>query len=1202
MDDDNRSPSGMSDDFATMRANDDASDLINFDNQAVDINNNVIDNAMDEGNGSESETDLLEGADLSWPTPGSSCLLSPMPILTPINSPLHVETVNANDYISEFARELAQYETEKFEKAVQDRMNDEEWTTPMKKIRREGMQTLPSINKTHNNDIRKRHPSGELVRLYDVTWKKHISTRSTVIPFPPLMWTGYSNMNFVKHLFPRFGERPRRTPSLNPYDFMEFQYTVEFRERTYGIVCDADAGYLNLIYTSPHPQFNLPLKDTKTTIAPIPTVMANPVLYQVVRRDEVAQVLILEAKDFFTFIDGREDLRLLRLTKYATDLLNERTGFDINQVSVSDLIWVHDVEIAPTGRTLAKRQKIFENMKKAQNSLIYVKTPSILFNVTHFTLVTPSTKIRKTLGIVTNYPGEQNGHNTKIEIVMENSTAPCSINMDSVPFSMEEVPKESLIWTDAREPTTHSCRFSASPIGPEQAKILHEKIATIWPIRMEESPSPTGIHKIDNKSLAKIKDRIEGFSSYGEDPQKALTQLALAYNVSCARLADAANSTEDKVWHHVDVSIISATPHLVSVYGILENRFHENGYIKGRQVLVIVEGFSRVYYMRIEKSELMPRKRTKDLGIYLTALSRHTVEFYDELCKLEKERCKMIHMSFILSDNAEQSDPLSAYMIRITDIPLNLEVNGGRVLHQTFSKIIPTNEVDDVSTIDTTSLKFEQACPDNIILQVQNRANRTIKLGEQQKIAIRAGLDLQQPVINIQSAYGSGKTLTLATLAALASIKMLGNRIVIITAVTNSAVAQAINTITQLADYRKDIVALRFVNDNAATDHPTDVDIVKILEYFENNHGLEMTLVQMARLREFLERRKHMFQLKNNKSLSDIPIADQEEYKISETRCSEIARNIIQMMFSIRMPNVIGITLSALLNATEKGGILESYLATNAERLMIINDESSQTPEPALTALALRFPKATFRFFGDRHQLQPYCRIKPTCFAARCGARGLASILSEAAEIPKVTLAETFRSHPDLNDLPNQMFYNNHLISGTLGSEREDVMKKMDMRYPSVFINIYKGEAITLNGGTSLKNEQEAQLTIKLANRLMQQGVNKEDLAVICIYNEQKRYIQHLNPALNVFTVDSVQGKEFEVVILLTTRTSTTYNAFMDEPTRTCVAITRARCALFTLGNRRALNTIPLWRTIISHHGRKNAIMSEVQALQQFKL
>lgn len=344
-----------------------------------------------------------------------------------------------------------------------------------------------------------------------------------------------------------------------------------------------------------------------------------------------------------------------------------------------------------------------------------------------------------------------------------------------------------------------------------------------------------------------------------------------------------------------------------------------------------------------------------------------------------------------------------------------------------------------------------------------------------------------------------------------------------------------------------------------------------------------------------------MLHLTNDNSLVDISINDQESYKIAETRCSHIVHGIIKTMMRVREPNVIGITTSTLLNITEKGNTLWQFFRDNSDRLMIINDESSQTPEPALTALALRFPEATFRFFGDRHQLQPYCKVKRTAFAAQCGARGLASVLSEAGAVSKVTLAETFRSHPQLNDLPNRLFYNGHLISGVPAEDRMRVMNSLKINHPYLFIDI-RGESTTAVGGTSLKNEKEADLAISLVKKLIRTGLDSKDIAIICMYNEQRKWIQSLKTTVTVTTVDSVQGKEFEAVILLTTKAIRSYNPFLDEPTRTNVALTRARSALFVLGNKYALTGIPLWREIIEYSSEKNLVWNEQEARTRLQL
>ncbi|VDO91763.1 unnamed protein product [Heligmosomoides polygyrus] len=82
----------------------------------------------------------------------------------------------------------------------------------------------------------------------------------------------------------------------------------------------------------------------------------------------------------------------------------------------------------------------------------------------------------------------------------------------------------------------------------------------------------------------------------------------------------------------------------------------------------------------------------------------------------------------------------------------------------------------------------------------------------------------------------------------------------------------------------------------------------------------------------------------------------------------------------------------------------------------VIAGEVSQTPEPAMVAIATRLPQARHIYIGDIHQLEPHVRCSRSSNPARFGARGVMELLLEKG-IPSAPLNTTFRCHPDLLEL-----------------------------------------------------------------------------------------------------------------------------------------------------------------------------------------
>lgn len=130
---------------------------------------------------------------------------------------------------------------------------------------------------------------------------------------------------------------------------------------------------------------------------------------------------------------------------------------------------------------------------------------------------------------------------------------------------------------------------------------------------------------------------------------------------------------------------------------------------------------------------------------------------------------------------------------------------------------------------------------------------------------------------------------------------------------------------------------------------------------------------------------------------------------------------------------MVCLTTSALQNVATSGGIFSDFLAGAKT---VIANEASQIPEPAMVAIATRLPQARHIYNGDIHQLEPHVRCLRSSSPARYGDRGVIELLLEKG-IPSTPLNTTFRCHPYLFELPNELCYHFNLRSGTQSAERQ---------------------------------------------------------------------------------------------------------------------------------------------------------------------
>ena len=105
--------------------------------------------------------------------------------------------------------------------------------------------------------------------------------------------------------------------------------------------------------------------------------------------------------------------------------------------------------------------------------------------------------------------------------------------------------------------------------------------------------------------------------------------------------------------------------------------------------------------------------------------------------------------------------------------------------------------------------------------------------------------------------------------------------------------------------------------------------------------------------------------------------------------------------------------------------------------------------------------------------------------------------------------------------------------------------------------------------GCGEENPEEARAVVALLQEYDRAGVPPEDIAVICPYRRQRTKIEaeliKVETRPHVYTIDSVQGREYPVVLLCLVRTDGRAG-FVASPNRLNVAISRAQRQLVFVG------------------------------------
>lgn len=250
----------------------------------------------------------------------------------------------------------------------------------------------------------------------------------------------------------------------------------------------------------------------------------------------------------------------------------------------------------------------------------------------------------------------------------------------------------------------------------------------------------------------------------------------------------------------------------------------------------------------------------------------------------------------------------------------------------------------------------------------------------------------------------------------------------------------------------------------------------------------------------------------------------------------------------------VGVPKRTLVNESNAKVIFCTISGRNGAKLRnqrvhaIFIDEAAMVPE-SLTWGLLREEVEYLFMVGDIKQLPAMVSKEGQLL---CHNRSLLERLSEQ-NFPITTLNEQRRMHPEILRFPNNCFYGGELRTSPM-------MQIQNLKYePYKVINVHGEEQKV---GTSFKNTNEAIVCVEIAKELRTSGLKVQ---ILVPYVAQVNEILAAGSGFSVCTIDSFQGKEEDVVILCTVRTSS--DGFWEDSRRLCVALTRAKHVLRVVGN-----------------------------------
>lgn len=325
------------------------------------------------------------------------------------------------------------------------------------------------------------------------------------------------------------------------------------------------------------------------------------------------------------------------------------------------------------------------------------------------------------------------------------------------------------------------------------------------------------------------------------------------------------------------------------------------------------------------------------------------------------------------------------------------------------------------------------------------------------------------------------------------------------------------------------------------------------------------------------ERRKLLKRKKTGRGL------EYEEERNINARLHQLTKELRDFEFGLRR-QIVQEAQVVLATHGGVGGVL------NRQKFdLVVMDEASQATEP-LSWVPITLAKKVI-FAGDSLQLPP------TIYSKKAAEDGLAHTLFDRLKKNlknefQSLLRIQYRMHNDIMRFSSDKFYEGKLLADEtvkshLAKDLPNVEKTELTSRPVLFIDTAgTGYSEVWNELLeSRENEGEANLTMRVYEKLRKMGITPDDIAIITPYVAQVKKIRAMAlERMEIGSVDSFQGREKEVVILSLVRSNETGEVgFLSDTRRMNVAMTRARRLLVVIGDSATISRHPFYHDFLNY-------------------
>lgn len=280
---------------------------------------------------------------------------------------------------------------------------------------------------------------------------------------------------------------------------------------------------------------------------------------------------------------------------------------------------------------------------------------------------------------------------------------------------------------------------------------------------------------------------------------------------------------------------------------------------------------------------------------------------------------------------------------------------------------------------------------------------------------------------------------------------------------------------------------------------------------------------------------------------------------------------------------------------------LGSLLARGAAALprahTAVVDEATQAVEPALWTAALAVERLVL--VGDPFQLGPVVTEPGNPLERTLLDRLLDPDDPTGAGMPWPMLTTQHRMHRDIQALVDPT-YDGRLtphpdVATALLAELPGVTEDPLTTTPVTWLDTAGADASDSRDPItrSLFNRAEVALLQHVVQRWLALGVPAADIGVIAPYSAQVHRLRQALPEVQVDTVNAFQGREKQAIAVSWVRSNLDGEVgFVADPRRLNVALSRARRALFCVGDTATLASVPVFARLFDALAEQDRIES----------